>query len=501
MPVARRTRNRSFQRAHRCLEFTAFGRHLRNPGLFHLRWITQMIAASSVRTEIHKTLRVAAPLAVANLAQMSMGFVDTVMVGHLNSAALAAAGLGALLYFTTGFVLQGVISAVAPLAAHALGADDREMAARIARLGFAFAVVLSLPLAVGAANLRSLLLAFGYEAALAREIGRFLSAVVWGAPALLGFAALRSLFAALSRTRAVMIVVMCCIPANVALNWILIFGHLGAPRLGVAGAGVASAIVQWLMFGGLALHARTVRGFPAAFRVPRPDDWRDARDLLRLGAPIGGILALEVGVFVAAGVLVGLIGADALAANQIVLNVASITFMVPMGIAQAATVRCAFELGARRPRGARRASGVALGLGVTFMAVAAIMLWSMPKTIIGVYLDVDAATNQGVVEIAMRLMIIAALFQIFDGTQTVAAGALRGYKDTAVPMLIAGIGYWGIGFVGGWWLAFPLGYGAVGLWWGLALGLAVVATLLGIRLFRLADNAGARSIPPNSPGT
>jgi MATE family multidrug resistance protein len=193
----------------------------------------------------------------------------------------------------------------------------------------------------------------------------------------------------------------------------------------------------------------------------------------------------------------GLIGADALAANQIVLNVASITFMVPMGIAQAATVRCAFELGARRPRGARRASVVALGLGVTFMAAAAIMLWSVPKTIIGVYLDVDAATNQGVVGIAMRLMIIAALFQIFDGTQTVAAGALRGYKDTAVPMLIAGIGYWGVGFIGGWWLAFPLGYGAAGLWWGLALGLAVVATLLGIRLFRLADNAGARSIGPN----
>jgi MATE family multidrug resistance protein len=459
----------------------------------------QMMATSPIRTEIRETLRVAAPLAVANLAQTSMGFVNTVMVGHLNSAALAAAGLGALLYFTTVFVLQGVISAVAPLAAHALGADDREMAGRMVRLGFAFAVVLSLPLVVEATNLRSLLLAFGYEKALAHEIGRFLSAVVWGAPASLGFAALRSVFAALSRTRAVMIVVICCVPANIALNWILIFGHLGAPPLGVGGAGVASAIVQWLMFVGLAVHARNLRGFPEwwAFRVPRPSDWRDARGLLRLGAPIGGILALEVGVFVAAGVLMGLIGADALAANQIVLNVASITFMVPMGIAQAATVRCAFELGARRPHGARRASVVALGLGVTFMTAAAITLWSIPRGIIGVYLDVNAATNQGVVGIAMRLMIIAALFQIFDGTQTVAAGALRGFGDTAVPMLIAGIGYWGIGFIGGWWLAFPLGYGALGLWWGLALGLAVVAILLGIRLFRLAKNAGAPSLAPS----
>jgi multidrug resistance protein, MATE family len=456
-----------------------------------------MIVASSIRTEIGATLRVAAPLAIANLAQMSMGFIDTVMVGHLSSTALAAAGLGGLLYFTTSFVPQGVISAVAPLVAHALGAEDREMAGRIARLGFALAALLSLPLAFAAANLGSVLLAFGYEAALGHEIGRFLRAVVWGAPALLGFTALRSLFAALSRTRAVMIVLMCCVPTNAALNWILIFGHLGAPPLGVAGAGVASAIVQWLMFGGLAVHARSIRGFPElwAFEGARPGGWRDARELLRLGAPIGGIRALEVGVFVAAAVLMGLIGADALGANQIVLNVASITFMVPMGIAQAATVRCAFELGGRRPHGARRASVVALGLGVTFMAAAAIILLSVPRAIVGVYLDVDAPANQGVVGIAMRLIVVAALFQIFDGTQTVAAGALRGYKDTAVPMLVAGIGYWGIGFAGGWWLAFPLGYGAVGLWWGLALGLAVVATLLGIRLFRLSRLVTVESAP------
>ena len=194
--------------------------------------------------------------------------------------------------------------------------------------------------------------------------------------------------------------------------------------------------------------------------------------------------------FVAAGVLVGLIGADALAANQIVLNVASLTFMVPMGVSQAATVRCAFELGAGRPDGAWRAACVALAVGVSFMAAAAIVLWSVPRSIVGIYLDVDAAANRDVVAIATRLLLIAALFQVFDGTQTVAAGALRGYKDTAMPMLIAGIGYWGIGFVGGWLLAFPLGYGAVGLWWGLALGLAVVAILLGVRLFRIWPGSG-----------
>jgi len=454
-------------------------------------------ALSPVRAEVRATLGVAAPLIAANLAQMAMGFTNTVMVGHLGSAALAAAGLGGLLYFTSGFVLQGVISAAAPLAAHALGAGDRAAAGRVGRLGLVFAVILSLPLAAAAINLRSMLLALGYETALTEEIGRFLGAVVWGAPAFLGFAALRNLLAALSHTRAVMTVLMCCVPANAALNWVLIYGHLGAPPLGVAGAGIASAIVQWLMFGGLALYItamRSVRGF-LAFGGTRALDRHDVKDLLRLGAPIGGILALEVGVFVAAGVLAGLIGADALGANQIVLNVASLTFMVPMGLSQAATVRCAFELGAQRPDGAWRAACVALALGVSFMVAAAIVLWSVPRAIIAIYLDVGAAANRDVVAIATRLMFIAALFQVFDGTQTVAAGALRGYKDTAIPMVIAGISYWGIGFVGGWLLAFPLGYGAIGLWWGLALGLAVVAILLGMRLFRLGRSTTSSVLP------
>ncbi len=445
-------------------------------------------AASPIVAEIRATLRVAAPLAAANLAQMAMSFTDTVMVGHLGSAALAAAGLAAMLYFTAGFVLQGIVAAVSPLAAHAFGAGDGAAAGRIARVGLILAIALSLPLVAAALQLRGLLLALGYQAALADEIGHFLRGVVWGAPAFLAFAALRSLLAAAGHTRIVMLVLIACVPANAALNWVLIYGHLGAPPLGVAGAGIASAIVQWLMFGGLALYTLARPGFAGlwAFAAVRARDRRHLLELLRLGAPIGGILGLEVGVFVAAGVLMGLIGADALGANQIVLNVASITFMVPMGLSQAATVRCAFELGAGRPRHARRAGLVALAMGVSFMAAAAVVLWSAPRAIIAVYLDVAAAANQGVVAIAMRLMIIAALFQVFDGTQTVAAGALRGYKDTATPLLIAAIGYWGIGFVGGWLLAFPLGYGAAGLWWGLALGLAVVALLLGIRLARIS---------------
>jgi MATE family multidrug resistance protein len=218
--------------------------------------------------------------------------------------------------------------------------------------------------------------------------------------------------------------------------------------------------------------------------------------ILRLGLPIGGIRGIEAGVFMAAGILMGLLGAAALAAHQLVLNCASITFMVPLGLGQAATVRVAHELGAGRSFAARRAGFVALALGIAFMAAAAVVLWTFPKTLIAIYVDVADPANRAIVEIARHLLAIAALFQVFDGMQTIAAGALRGYEDTLVPMVLATFGYWGAGFAGGWLFAFPLGYGAVGLWWGLALGLAVVAILLTLRLHRLAlaPSAGAEAV-------
>jgi len=208
--------------------------------------------------------------------------------------------------------------------------------------------------------------------------------------------------------------------------------------------------------------------------------------ILRLGLPIGGIMGVEVGVFLAAGILMGLLGAAALGAHQLVLNCAGVSFMVPLGLGQAATVRVAYELGAGRTFAARRAAYTALALGVGFMGATAVVLWTVPQPIIAVYIDIADPANRETVQIARRLLAIAAAFQVFDGVQTIAAGALRGYRDTLIPMLLAGFGYWGAGFLGGWLLAFPFGYEAVGLWWGLALGLAVVALLLTLRLHLLA---------------
>ena len=445
----------------------------------------------AVRAELHTTLALAAPLAAANLAQMAMGVTNTVMVGRLGALPLAAAGLGGMLYFTGGVLLQGILSAVAPLAAHALGAGDRAAAGRIGGAGLVLALLLAVPFVAALTSLDRLLQWLGYDAALAAEIGRFLRAIAWGGPAFLGFAVLRSLLAALSHTRAIMAVLLLCVAGNAGLNWVLIYGHLGAPALGVAGSGYASATNQWLILAGLALCARIMPGL-AGLRVLRnafAPSWTPMASVLRLGLPIGGIMGVEVGVFLAAGILIGLLGTAALGAHQLVLNCAGISFMVPLGLGQAATVRVAYELGAGRVLAARRAGFVALALGIGFMSATAVVLRTVPDAIIAVYIDIADLANRGTVEIARRLLVIAALFQVFDVMETIAAGALRGYKDTMVPMLLAGFGYWGAGFGGGWLLAFPLGYGAVGLWWGLALGLAVVAILLTLRLHLLAPPA------------
>ena len=362
-------------------------------------------AESGIGAELRATLALAAPLAVANLAQMAMGVTNMVMVGRLGALPLAAAGLGGMLYFTVGVMLQGILFAVAPLAAHALGAGDRAAAGRIAGAGLAARRAVGAAFRRRADELGSTARRLGYNAVLADEIGRFLRAIAWGGPAFLGFAVLRSVLAALSHTRSVMAVLLLCVAGNAVLNWVLIYGHLGVPALGVGGSGYASATNQWLMLAGLALCIRIMPGF-AALRVLRnifAASWTPMVSILRLGLPIGGIMGVEVGVFLAAGILIGLLGAAALGAHQLVLNCAGISFMVPLGLGQAATVRVAYELGAGRAVAARRAGFAALALGIGFMGATAVVLWTVPEAIIAVYIDIADPANRETVEIARRL--------------------------------------------------------------------------------------------------
>lgn len=435
-------------------------------------------------TEIRATIAVAAPLAAANLAQMAMQVTNTVMVGHLGAVPLAAAGLGNALYATLLMTSQGLLTAVAPLAAHAIGGGRRQEAGGVATGGLIVAAALSAPIMATLIMLPPLLAGLGYSPALVTQIENFLWAICWGVPAALAAAVLRFLLTASFRTRIVMIVPLVAVPLNVALNWALVFGHAGMPALGAVGSGCATAIVQWLMLLSFALFM-TIARLRLVSGVAR-DGLRQIVDILRVGLPIAAMRGLEIGVFVMTGIMMGVVGTDALGAHQLVINVAGVCFMVPLGLSQAATVRVAYQLGLGRPAGANLAGFVALALGALFMTATATLLWTTPRLLTGLYLDIADPANRGLVRVALQLFAIAAAFQLFDGVQVIAAGALRGYRDTAVPMVIAAVGYWAIGFPGGWLLAFPFGFGAVGLWLGLALGLASVAVALSLRLLSRA---------------
>jgi multidrug resistance protein, MATE family len=441
--------------------------------------------SSPIAAETRATLALALPLAGANLSQMAMSVIDTVMVGELGPVPLAAVALGSGFYFTSVVICLGMLTAVAPLAAYAIGAGNRAAAGRIACSGLVLGALLSL-LVIGSMILADqFLVVIGYDPALTREIGDFLRGVCWGAPGFLGFVVLRSFLSALNLTRSVMIVLALCVPANAALNWVLIFGHLGAPAMGLIGAAYASATVQWLMMLGLLVVVWAARRSDKVppLRAEAHEMPSDLVRILRVGAPISGLQALEIGVFVTGAALVGLFGVDALAAHQIAINYASITFMVPMGIGQAATVRVAAERGAGSLTAARRAAYVAMALGTGFMAASAIVIWALPRAIVAAYVAIDDPANQVLVALTLRFLFFAALFQVVDGVQVVAAGALRGFEDTVAPMMFAALGYWGIGFIGGWVLMFPLGVGPIGMWWGFVIGLAVVAMLLTVRLY------------------
>jgi MATE family multidrug resistance protein len=443
--------------------------------------------ADGVRAELRATLALALPLAGAQLAQVMMGFTAAAMMGRLGGDALAAGGLGTGLCFLVTLVLQGLLTSVGPLTAHAIGVGEAVRVGAIVGTALVIAAVLSLVGMLIVSHLYLFLAAVGHAPDLVAATGSYLGAAMWGMPAALGYAVLRGYLSAMSRTVPLLVVLVACLGLNVLFNYALIFGHFGFPALGIAGSGYANAAILWVQFAALASYVawrRAGRGQRIFHAVLRPDRGA-ALGILKLGWPIGGIFALEAGFFSASGVLAGLLGTAALAAHQVALSVASINFMVPLAFSHAATVRVALASSAGHVPAARRAGTVAFACGVGFMAVMAMIMLVAPGRFVGLYLDRTDPANTAAVAVALQLLFIAALFQVFDGAQAIAAGALRGLRDTSVPLVIAVVGYWGIGFVAVWILAFPLGLGAPGLWSGLALGLAAVALPLCRRFLRL----------------
>jgi multidrug resistance protein, MATE family len=429
--------------------------------------------------EVRASLFLALPLAGAQMAQSAIAFVDTAMMGQLGSAALAAGGLGAISFGALLIVGSGLVAAVSPMAAQAHGSGQSRQVGEVIRQGFWLAVLIAMPVALLVWNAQPLLEQLGQQADL-EQTQRYLRAVVWGYLPGLGFSILKDFVSAISKPRSVIIITICSVPLNIIGNYVLMYGKLGFPALGLAGIGVSSAIVLWSMFLALAIYIRIHPSFVSygIFKGVPKFDRPIIQELIHIGLPIGIVLLVETGLFTVTTFLIGQIGSVPLAAHQIALETAGVTFRIPLGIAFATTVRVGQLMGKHDPKSARFAGYVGIALGAIFMTCMGLLIWTMPRPIVALFLDVENPANAAVVELAQILLGVVATFQIFDGIQVIASGALRGLKDTQIPMLIGIFAYWGIGLTSGYGFGMILGFGAVGLWWGLALGLAVASAVL-----------------------
>ncbi|MER8952717.1 MATE family efflux transporter [Mesorhizobium sp. M0833] len=440
------------------------------------------------RREIRAMLALAWPMVLTNLGQTAMTATDVMMMGRLGPDTLASGALGANLYFMPLIFGLGLMLATSPMMATELGRRRHSVRdlRRTVRQGLWLAILICLPIWALLWHGESVLLAMGQEPALAHQAGIYLRWLEWAVLPFFGYIVLRSFISALERPGWALIIVFVAVACNAFFNWLFMFGNLGIQSMGIAGSGLATTLSSTLMFAGMATVVmlekkfRRYRLFGRFWRA----DWPRFKGLLRLGLPIAGLLAFEVTIFNAAAFLMGLIDAASLAAHAIAIQIASVTFMVPLGLNQAVTVRVGLAHGAGNPEGVSRAGWTAYVVGVSFMALMGLVMILWPHLLIGAFIDVGNPANAEVVALAVSFLAFAALFQVFDGAQAVASGMLRGLHDTKVPMIYAAIGYWGIGLPLGVLLAFRFGFHGVGIWIGLSSGLAVVAALLLARWLR-----------------
>lgn len=428
------------------------------------------------RTDVRDLLRLALPIVAVQLGSMAMGVVDTVMVGHFSPDAMAATGLGNIYALSLLLSGMGLLMAFDPLMSQAVGAGDTVGEARALQRGIVLTAALTLPLSLLFIPAKPLFLLLGQDPDVIPDAAAFVHVSTLGVAPFLLITVMRQALQARHRTRPILVAILAANVVNAGLDWVLVFGHLGFPAMGAVGSAWATAVSRWF----LALFLAAV-AWPELRRSLVP--WRrDAFDVpamcgvVALGLPIGVQVALEMGAFNVAGLLMGGIGKTVLAGHMVALNLASTTFMVPLGIGTAASVLVGNAIGRGDSNGARRAAGAGLVCGATFMLVSGLVLLSVPGLFAHAYAD-DAA----VVALAAALIPIAGVFQVFDGVQCVATGILRGAGESRPAAAANLVGYWIVGLPFGWWLTNRAGLGPPGIWWGLTLGLAAVAILLAWR--------------------
>jgi len=440
--------------------------------------------------ETRALLTLSLPLIVTQLAQMAMPTTDILMLGALSQEALAAAALGVTIYIFAFLIGLGPASAIAPIVAQIVGANPSDRArVRVAlRMGLWAVLILSVPLCASLMFAGPALIALGQSPALVERATPYVHILAAGLPFSLGFFVLRNLVTALGRPRAPLFIMFAAVALNIVLDYGLIFGRLGMPELGVAGAACATVACHIFCFAALALvatYARPFRPYRIWRRFHRPD-WTRLGEVFRLGLSIGLTMIFETALFAGSALIVGSFGTAALAAHQIAMNIPSITFMVPLGLAMAATVRVGHATGRGDAEGVRRAGIAALVVGGGFMILCGLVMAAFPRAIVGLYLDLADPANDAAVAFAVSFLYVVAGFQLFDGVQVVAAFALRGLKDVRMPMLIAGLSYWGAGFPLALFFAFVVGWEGFGVWIGLLIGLAFAAFFLALRFLRLS---------------
>ena len=434
--------------------------------------------------ELRAMLALAWPLILANLTQQVIQATDVLLMGRLGATQLAAATLALNLTFTINIFLLGLITASAPMMATALGQRSNSVrdVRRTFRAGLWIILLAMPPYWLLLWHVGPIMRAFGQAPELASQGQTFLRAYMWCTAPWLLFQLLRNFMSALERPRVVLWLSLTGILLNFLLSWSLIFGHFGLPALGLAGGGLGSTLTWLIICGALVCVAsfnRHFRRFHLFGRWWRLDGQRTAA-MIRLGWPIGATMSLEMGVFALAAYFMGWLGADAVAAHAIALQLAALTFMVPLGLGQAATVRVGLALGRRDPASMTRAGWTAWVLGVGFMGTMAIGMWVLPRPLVTLFLA-DIPANAAVIALAISFLRVAAAFQLVDGAQVIGAGMLRGLHDTRWPLLFALFGYWVVGLGIGSWLAFGQDWKGVGIWIGLASGLAAVAVMMLIR--------------------
>jgi len=450
--------------------------------------------AHHLSRELAETVRLAAPMALTQLSQIAMMTTDLAFIGRLGGEAVAAAALAGTVYWVSFTFGMGLMSAVAPLAAQAYGAGQPLMVRRSLRVGLWVALVVALPIMAFSLRGEQILLALGQAPRPADLAQQYLFGLAWGVAPTLWFIAIRGFMGAVNRPEPVLWITLAAIPANALLVYLLIYGEWGLPRLGLFGAGLGTTLVNFSTFFAGLWFATTRRPF-AEYRVLKRFwrlDWNLTRQLVAIGAPISFALLLEFGLFSAAALLMGRISTTAIAAHQIALQVVAILFMIPYGIGLAATVRVGHAAGRNDADGVRRAGIVAMLLGMTLGAALTIIAIVTRFAIARFFLGEDESEADATIQLAASLLLIGATFFVTDGLQTIAAGALRGMKDTSVPLLFAAIGYWLIGFSLCCWLGFYTPLGAAGIWIGLSIGTFVYAMLLVFRFLLLARRLGAR---------